>query len=43
MEELRWAGVQTGRPAVFGARDRQAIANQLYALLARRAPAHVNN
>ncbi|MDH5823572.1 YaiI/YqxD family protein [Luteimonas sp. RD2P54] len=29
MEELRGAGVQTGGPAAFGARDRQAFAMQL--------------
>ena len=29
MEELRGAGIQTGGPAVFHARDRQAFANQL--------------
>ncbi len=36
MEELRGAGVQTGGPAVFNARDRQAFANQLDGWLARR-------
>lgn len=36
MEELRGAGVQTGGPAVFSARDRQAFANQLDSWLARR-------
>ena len=36
MEELRGAGVQTGGPAVFNARDRQAFANQLDRWLARR-------
>src|SRR5690554_7465664 len=36
MAELRGAGVQTGGPASFGARDRQAFANQLDAWLARR-------
>lgn len=36
MEELRGAGVQTGGPASFDARDRQAFANQLDAWLARR-------
>ena len=36
MEELRGAGVQTGGPAAFNARDRQAFANQLDAWLARR-------
>ena len=36
MEELRGAGVQTGGPAVFHARDRQAFANQLDRWLAAR-------
>jgi hypothetical protein len=36
MEELRGAGVQTGGPAVFHARDRQAFANQLDRWLATR-------
>ena len=36
MEELRGAGVQTGGPATFNARDRQAFANQLDGWLARR-------
>jgi uncharacterized protein YaiI (UPF0178 family) len=36
MEELRGAGVQTGGPAAFNARDRQAFANQLDSWLARR-------
>lgn len=36
MDELRGAGVQTGGPAAFGVRDRQAFANQLDAWLARR-------
>lgn len=36
MEELRGAGVQTGGPAVFHARDRQAFANQLDRWLASR-------
>lgn len=36
MEELRGAGVQTGGPAVFHARDRQAFANQLDQWIARR-------
>lgn len=35
MEELRGAGVQTGGPAAFNARDRQAFANQLDGWLAR--------
>jgi uncharacterized protein YaiI (UPF0178 family) len=37
MEELRGAGVQTGGPAAFHARDRQAFANQLDRWLAQRA------
>jgi uncharacterized protein len=36
MEELRGAGVQTGGPPVFHARDRQAFANQLDRWLASR-------
>ena len=36
MEELRGAGVQTGGPAVFHARDRQAFANQLDRWLGQR-------
>lgn len=36
MEELRGAGVQTGGPSAFSARDRQAFANQLDGWLARR-------
>jgi uncharacterized protein YaiI (UPF0178 family) len=36
MEELRGAGVQTGGPAAFHARDRQAFANVLDGWLARR-------
>lgn len=36
MEELRGAGVQTGGPAAFHARDRQAFANQLDRWLALR-------
>lgn len=36
MEELRGAGVQTGGPAAFNARDRQAFANQLDRWLAQR-------
>ena len=36
MEELRGAGVQTGGPAAFCARDRQAFANRLDGWLARR-------
>lgn len=43
MEELRGAGVQTGGPSSFHARDRQAFAAALDAWLARRprAPAGV--
>lgn len=37
MEELRGAGVQTGGPAAFHARDRQAFANQLDQWLSHRA------
>lgn len=36
LEELRGAGVQTGGPAAFSARDRQAFASQLDSWLARR-------
>ncbi len=36
MDELRGAGVQTGGPAAFNARDRQAFANQLDRWLATR-------
>ncbi len=36
MDELRGAGVQTGGPAAFNARDRQAFANQLDGWLATR-------
>lgn len=36
MDELRGAGVQTGGPPVFHARDRQAFANQLDRWLAQR-------
>jgi uncharacterized protein YaiI (UPF0178 family) len=36
MDELRGAGVQTGGPAAFHARDRQAFANVLDGWLARR-------
>jgi uncharacterized protein YaiI (UPF0178 family) len=37
MEELRGGGVSTGGPAALSARDRQAFANQLDSLLARRS------
>jgi len=37
MEELRGSGVQTGGPAAFHARDRQAFANQLDTWLAQRS------
>ena len=36
MEELRGAGIQTGGPAAFGARDRQAFAAQLDRWIAQR-------
>lgn len=36
MDELRGSGVDTGGPATFHARDRQAFANQLDRWLARR-------
>jgi uncharacterized protein YaiI (UPF0178 family) len=36
MEGLRSSGVETGGPAAFSAADRQAFANQLDRLLARR-------
>ncbi|WP_049620578.1 YaiI/YqxD family protein [Frateuria defendens] len=36
MDELRGAGVDTGGPAAFHPRDRQAFANQLDAWLVRR-------
>ena len=36
MEELRGAGIQTGGPAAFHARDRQAFAGELDRWLARR-------
>jgi uncharacterized protein YaiI (UPF0178 family) len=36
MDELRGAGVQTGGPPVFHARDRQAFANQLDRWIAQR-------
>ncbi|QDH70309.1 YaiI/YqxD family protein [Marilutibacter alkalisoli] len=36
MDELRGAGIQTGGPAPFNARDRQAFANQLDRWLATR-------
>jgi uncharacterized protein len=39
MEELRGGGVSTGGPAALSARDRQAFANQLDALLAKRSNA----
>jgi uncharacterized protein YaiI (UPF0178 family) len=38
MDELRGAGVDTGGPAAFHARDRQAFGNALDAWLARRPP-----
>jgi len=39
MEELRGAGIDTGGPAAFHPRDKQAFANQLDAWLARRRQA----
>lgn len=39
MDELRGGGVKTGGPAALSARDRQAFANQLDALLAKRTQA----
>jgi len=36
MDELRGSGVDTGGPAALGQRDRQAFANQLDRLLARK-------
>jgi uncharacterized protein YaiI (UPF0178 family) len=41
MEELRGAGVQTGGPAAFHARDRQAFANQLDRWLAQHAARNI--
>ena len=38
MEELRGAGVQTGGPSAYGARERQAFAAQLDRWIARRRP-----
>lgn len=40
MDELRGAGVDTGGPAAFHARDRQAFANQLDRWLQQRPPRH---
>lgn len=37
MDELRGSGVQTGGPAAFHARDRQAFANQLDRWLTKRS------
>ncbi|MFC4527724.1 YaiI/YqxD family protein [Dyella halodurans] len=39
MEELRGAGIDTGGPAAFHARDKQAFANQLDRWLTRRRQA----
>jgi len=36
MEELRSSGVETGGPATLSSADRQAFANQLDRLLAKR-------
>jgi uncharacterized protein YaiI (UPF0178 family) len=38
METLRGSGIQTGGPAAFSARDRQAFANALDTFLARAVP-----
>jgi hypothetical protein len=38
MEELRGGGVSTGGPPALNARDRQAFANQLDTILAKRSP-----
>ena len=38
MDELRSGGMDTGGPAALGKRDRQAFANQLDRLLAKRVP-----
>jgi len=40
MDELRGAGVDTGGPAAFHARDRQAFANRLDGWLAKLKPGH---
>lgn len=42
MEELRGAGVDTGGPAAFRARDKQAFANQLDSWLAQLRQARKN-
>jgi uncharacterized protein YaiI (UPF0178 family) len=39
MEELRGAGIDTGGPAAFHPRDKQAFANQLDRWLTRRRQA----
>jgi uncharacterized protein YaiI (UPF0178 family) len=39
---LRGSGVETGGPPAFSQADRQAFANQLDRLLARRGPAGGN-
>jgi len=38
MDELRSGGMDTGGPATLGKRERQAFANQLDRILAKRAP-----
>jgi uncharacterized protein YaiI (UPF0178 family) len=38
MEELRWAGVETGGPAAYSGADRQRFAQALDRLLSRRGP-----
>jgi uncharacterized protein YaiI (UPF0178 family) len=42
MDQLRASGVETGGPPAFSQADRQAFANQLDRLLARRPPAGRN-
>jgi uncharacterized protein YaiI (UPF0178 family) len=39
MEELRWAGVETGGPAAYSNADRQRFAEALDRLLSRRGTA----
>jgi len=38
LDEMRSCGIETAGPAAYGASDRQAFANRLDRLLARRAP-----
>jgi hypothetical protein len=42
MDQLRSSGVETGGPPAFSQADRQAFANQLDRLIARRPPAGKN-